>query len=131
MVTALDLEQFFQLQHSALLRLLLRRQRVWTRRIRCLTPMQHNQLRQSINSKPLVFHFCCKLKSNFISILRINQKAISIVLLANISAWFLGAFAVYFVKVYLYTAVLVANICLSVAIFVFHIMGNPRVNNCS
>lgn len=58
---------------------------------------------------------------------RINQKAILFVLAANIASWFLGSFAVYYVKVYLYTAVLVSNVLLGVAIFIFHTAGNPRV----
>jgi len=58
---------------------------------------------------------------------RINQKSVVVVILANIAAWFLGAFAAYYAKVYLYTFVFVANVCLAVAIFVSHTMGNPRV----
>lgn len=48
-------------------------------------------------------------------------------LAANVASWFLGSFAVYYVKMYLYTAVFISNILLGVAIFVFHTTGNPRV----
>lgn len=51
----------------------------------------------------------------------------NIILLTNVGAWFLGAFAVFYAKVYLYTGVFIANLCLSLATLVFHIMGNPRV----
>lgn len=47
--------------------------------------------------------------------------------LANLAAWFLGSFAVYYVKVYLYIFVFAANVCLAVAIFFSHTLGNPRV----
>lgn len=57
-----------------------------------------------------------------------NQKGVNVVILANIAAWFLGTFASFYVRVYLYIFVFVANVCLGVAIFVFHTMGNPRVS---
>ena len=50
-----------------------------------------------------------------------------IILAANVGSWFLGSFAVYFVKVYLYTGVFISNIVLGIAIFAFHTTGNPRV----
>ncbi len=58
---------------------------------------------------------------------RINHKALTIKLAVNVAPWFMAAFAVFYVKVYLYSIVAILNLVLGCLILFFHVSGNPTV----
>src|SRR5271168_2689962 len=58
---------------------------------------------------------------------RINQKTLIVKLVINVVPWFIAAFAVFYVKVYLYSIVAILNIVLGSLVIFFHISGNPTV----
>ena len=58
---------------------------------------------------------------------RANQKGVLIVLAASIGSWFMGAMAIFYVKVAIYTIVTGLNITVGVTVFMFHTLGNPKV----
>ncbi len=60
-------------------------------------------------------------------IFSVNSKGVFLILPLNMATWFVGSQAVYAMNLPLFGTVAILNLCLGIAIFAFHTLGNPRV----
>lgn len=70
---------------------------------------------------------CYKTKIKRVTTFRSNRSGLLVLVPLNIGAWLIGAMAVHYFNLALFSVTFILNICLSVAIFTFHTLGSPKV----